>query len=239
MAWSPEVLTPGPVAAPPKAAVVEAVAASKRYGSGASVFLAVRDVTMAVAPGEFLALMGRSGCGKTTLLNLLGAMDMPSAGVVRLAGQDTRQGSDEALTALRRRYVGFVFQAFHLLPTLTVRENIELPLLLGGAPERGARVEALAARVGLVAKLDSYPTELSGGEMQRVALARALVHRPRLVIADEPTGNLDSHAAAAVLELLRELSRDAGAAVVMATHSQDAAAWADRRLHMRDGALES
>ncbi|MGH9393286.1 MAG: ABC transporter ATP-binding protein [Terriglobales bacterium] len=191
-----------------------------------------------MAAGEFIALMGRSGCGKTTLLNLLGGMDLPSQGKIWLAGRDTAALSDDALTALRRSSVGFVFQAFHLLPTLSVSENIELPLLLGARRQGGeARVAQMAEKVGLTAKLKSFPHELSGGEAQRVALARALIHQPALIIADEPTGNLDSQSAAMVLDLLARLSREQGAAVVMATHSAEAGARAQRILHLSDGAL--
>lgn len=219
-----------------RTAVVRADAVSKRYGSGSAATLAVRDASLQLGPGEFLALMGRSGCGKTTLLNLLGAMDLPTSGHVWLAGQDTSALSDNALTALRRRTVGFVFQAFHLLPTLTVAENIAIPLRLAGQPA-GSRVHELAERLGIASRLDAYPHQLSGGEAQRAALARALIHRPALIIADEPTGNLDTQAAATVMDLLSRLSREQGAAVIMATHSPEAAARAARTLHMRDGEL--
>lgn len=216
--------------------VVEAQAVGKLYGNTR----ALRDVSFAVAPGEFIALMGRSGCGKSTLLNLLGAMDTPTEGRVLLAGEDTRTLGDDALTALRRRAVGFVFQAFHLLPTLTVQENIEMPLRLAGAAVGiAARARELAAQVEMAAKLEAFPRELSGGELQRVAIARALVHQPRLVLADEPTGNLDSQSAALVLERLARLAREQGSAVVMATHSAEAAAIAGRILQLRDGCLET
>lgn len=215
--------------------VVEAQAVGKQYGSA----VALREVSLAVAPGEFVALMGRSGCGKSTLLNLLGAMDLPTRGRVILAGQDTGALGDNALTGLRRRVVGFVFQAFHLLPTLTVQENIEMPLRLAGAPDASARARELAGAVEMDDRLHSFPRELSGGELQRVAIARALVHRPRLVLADEPTGNLDSQSAAVVLGLLAHLAREQGTAVVMATHSSEAAAIATRILRLRDGCLET
>ncbi|MGH9476690.1 MAG: ABC transporter ATP-binding protein [Terriglobales bacterium] len=217
-------------------AVVSAEAAARRYGTGGAATLAVRGVTLAVAPGEFVALMGPSGCGKSTLLNLLGGMDLPTSGVIWLAGQDTSALADDGLTALRRRAVGFVFQAFHLLPTLTVEENIAVPLRLAGVAA-GERVGELAATLGIAGRLRAWPHELSGGEAQRVALARALVHRPALVVADEPTGNLDTAAAAVVLELLGRVGPERGAAVVMATHSPEAAARAQRTLHMRDGVL--
>lgn len=214
--------------------VVEARKVAKRYAST----LALREVSLAVGRGEFVALMGRSGCGKSTLLNLLGGMDLPSEGSVILAGNDTRCLTDNALTALRRRSVGFVFQAFHLLPTLTVQENIEMPLRLAGTDGAGARARELAAAVEMDARLQAFPRELSGGELQRVAIARALVHQPSLVLADEPTGNLDTDSAALALELLSRLARQSGAAVVMATHSAEAAAVATRIVRMRDGCLE-
>ncbi|MGH9414367.1 MAG: ABC transporter ATP-binding protein [Terriglobales bacterium] len=219
-----------------RAAVVRADGVSKLYGQGAAVTLAVRDVSLSVMPGEFVALMGRSGCGKTTLLNLLAGMDLPSSGEVWLAGQATAALHDDALTALRRRSVGFVFQAFHLLPTLTVEENITVPLRLAGVAA-GERVGELAERLGIAARLGAYPHEISGGEAQRTALARALIHRPALLVADEPTGNLDTQAAAVVMTLLAQLSREQGAAVIMATHAADAAAHAGRVLQMRDGAI--
>ena len=215
-------------------ALVRAEGAGKRYGSGSGAVTALRAVTLAVAPGEFVALMGRSGCGKTTLLNLLGAMDTPTAGEIWLAGQRTSSLTDNDLTALRRRSVGFVFQAFHLLPTLSVRENIEVPLLLAGLP-LGARARELTERVELAHKLEAFPHQLSGGAQQRAALARALAHHPPLVIADEPTGNLDSHSAARIMELLAGLAGEAGAAVIMATHSTEAARWATRVIEMSDG----
>lgn len=218
--------------------VVSAERAGKRYGVGAAGAWALREASLDVAPGEWVALVGRSGSGKTTLLNLLGAMDLPSTGRVLLAGEDTARLSDDRRTALRRRAVGFVFQAFHLLPTLTVRENIEVPLLLAReAP--GRRAEAIAREVGLEDKLRAFPYELSGGEMQRVALARALVHHPRLVLADEPTGNLDTATAAAILDLLHSLVRGRDAAVVMATHSQEAAARAGRVVELVDGRVRA
>jgi len=219
--------------------VVRADGVRKCYGSGAGATEAVRQVSLSMAAGEFVALMGPSGCGKTTLLNLLGAMDLPTSGTVWLDGRNTSELDDNALTALRRQRVGFVFQAFHLLPTLTVAENIEMPLLLlRDMDARATRIAALAERVGLGAKLRAFPGELSGGEMQRAAIARAVIHHPRLVVADEPTGNLDSHSAARVLDLMAELSREAGAAVVMATHSRDAAARASRIVRLRDGAID-
>ena len=210
----------------------------KRYGDGESAVDAVRGISLELAAGEFVAVVGPSGCGKSTLLQLCGGMDRPTAGTVAVDGVDLAGLDDEALTALRRDRVGFVFQFFNLLPTLTLAENIALPLLLAGVP-RGAglaRAEEGARRVGLAHRLEHYPSRVSGGELQRAAVARALVHRPALVIADEPTGNLDSDNGGRVLSLLLELNRETGVAVLLATHDQALAAAAGRVLRLRDGA---
>jgi len=213
---------------------------SKRYQNGGQPVDVLHDISLAVAPGTVTALLGRSGCGKTTLLNLAGAMDFPTAGEVLIDGRATSALSESELTALRRRRVGFVFQFFQLLPTLTVLENVELPLLLAGS-----RAQATAAArdrlrwVGLEDKAASLPYQLSGGQMQRVAIARALVHRPELLLADEPTGNLDTASGDQVLALLRESASRFGATVLMATHSAEAAAIAGARVHLRDGRIES
>ena len=212
---------------------------SKTYQNGGQPVEVLREISLALAPGTVTALVGRSGCGKTTLLNLAGAMDFPTAGEVLIDGRSTSSLSESELTALRRRRVGFVFQFFQLLPTLTVVENIELPLLLAGAP--GAR-EAARDRlrwVGLEEKAESMPYQLSGGQMQRVAIARALVHGPDLLLADEPTGNLDTASGDQVLGLLRESATRFGATVLLATHSVEAAAIAGARVHLRDGRIES
>lgn len=213
---------------------------SRQYTTGDAVVTAVSDVTLALAPGDFVALVGPSGCGKSTLLHLCGAMDRPTSGTVRLEGAILNSLPDEALTRLRRERVGFVFQFFNLLPTLTVLENVALPLLLGGqrppAAEQTAR--ALLERVGLGARLRHYPQQLSGGEMQRAALARALVHRPALVIADEPTGNLDSESGASILALLLELNRETRTTMLLATHASEIAEAAGRVIRMRDGRVE-
>lgn len=219
-------------------AVVRADGVEKEFREGERVTAVLRGVSLAVRRAELVAITGRSGCGKTTLLNLLGAMDTPTRGTIWLAGRDTSALDDRELTRLRRRAVGFVFQFFHLLPALTALENVELPLQLEGAlggAEIRRRAKAALAAVDLGARGGDYPGRLSGGEQQRVAIARALVHEPALVIADEPTGNLDSATAAPILALLRELCRRHGVAVVMATHSAEAAALADRVLPMRDG----
>jgi ABC-type lipoprotein export system ATPase subunit len=190
---------------------------------------------MIAQAGTVTALVGRSGCGKTTLLNLAGAMDFPTTGEVLIDGRSTRALDEAELTALRRRRVGFVFQFFQLLPTLTALENVELPLLLAGGSRTAAAARERLRWVGLEDKAASLPYQLSGGQAQRVAIARALVHQPDLLIADEPTGNLDTASGDQVLALIRNAAAEFGAAVIMATHSAEAAAIADRRLQLRDG----
>lgn len=199
---------------------------------------ALRGVSLEVAAGRVTALLGRSGCGKTTLLNLCGAMDFPTSGEVLIAGHPTTALDDAKLTALRRSTIGFVFQSFQLLPSLTALENVELPLLLAGTSGSEARAREILSWVGLAEKAASLPFQLSGGQMQRVAVARALVHQPGLLIADEPTGNLDTASGDQVLALLRRAADEFGAAVVIATHSAEAAAMADIRVQMRDGRIQ-
>lgn len=199
----------------------------------------MQDVTLSAEASSVTALLGRSGCGKSTLLNLAGAMDFPDSGEVRIDGRSTKGLPERDLTELRRRRIGFVFQSFQLLPTLTVLENVELPLLLAGVRETASTARDRLGWVGLADRALSMPHQLSGGQMQRVAVARALVHTPALLLADEPTGNLDSESGAQVLELLSRAARDFGAAVVVATHSVEAAAIAQVRVRMRDGRIES
>lgn len=210
---------------------------SKTYLTNGSRVDALRSLSLAIEAGSITALLGRSGCGKTTLLNLAGAMDFPSAGEVLIDGQPTSGLTETELTALRRSRIGFVFQFFQLLPTLTVLENVELPLLLAGV--RATRSPALERLdwVGLADKARAMPHQLSGGQMQRVAIARALVHNPEILIADEPTGNLDTAIGAQVLELLSRGVRELGVTLLMATHSAEAAAIASRQVHLRDGAI--
>ena len=212
---------------------------SKTYQNGGQPVEVLRGISLTLAPGTITALVGRSGCGKTTLLNLAGAMDFPSAGEVLIDGRATSTLSESELTELRRQRVGFVFQFFQLLPTLTVIENVELPLLLAG--RSGARNAARDRLqwVGLEGKTASMPYQLSGGQMQRVAIARALVHNPALLLADEPTGNLDTGSGDQVLALLRASAARFGATVLLATHSAEAAAIAAQRVHLRDGRIES
>jgi putative ABC transport system ATP-binding protein len=210
---------------------------SKSYGDQQ----VLADISFALRAGERLALTGPSGGGKTTLLNCIGGVDHPDQGSIRLHQTELTTLSSDGLAQVRRRQIGTIFQFFHLLPTLSAFENIELPLqLLGvGGPERAARVDALVRRVGLGPRAGALPAQLSGGEQQRVAIARALVHRPSLVLADEPTGNLDSAHGATVLALLRELTDESGAALVLVTHSEEAATICHRRLAVRDGRIVS
>jgi putative ABC transport system ATP-binding protein len=210
---------------------------SKIYRRGRTEVEALREVTLEINEGEFVAVVGPSGSGKSTLLQLAGALDKPTKGTVSVAGQELGALDDDALTGLRRKTIGFVFQFFNLLPTLSARENAMLPALLAGVgeAEARARTDALLAEVGLQDRAEHTPDELSGGQMQRAAIARALVTAPRLLLADEPTGNLDTHTGAEMLQLLRELSRKRGVTVVMVTHDQKAASAADRVIQLEDG----
>ncbi len=210
----------------------------KEYSANGSAVRALDNVTISASPGEFVSLVGRSGCGKTTLLNLAGAMDFPTLGTVTVDGQTTAGLTDAELTRLRREKVGFVFQFFQLLPTLTAVENVELPLQLAGKTDvRDAALERLRM-VEMEAFCDRYPHQLSGGQMQRVAIARAIVHSPKLLLADEPIGNLDSASADIVMTLLRRISDETQTAILMATHSPEAAEMTDTIVHLRDGRIE-
>ncbi len=215
--------------------VVRAENLTKIYRRGTEEVRAVDGLSFSVASGEFTAIVGPSGSGKTTLLQLLGAMDTPTSGRLQVAGHDLGGLSDAALTRLRREHIGFVFQQFGLLPTLSVAENVALPALLGRRDAK-ARVEELLETVGLAHRRRHRPAELSGGEMQRVAIARALVNRPRLLLADEPTGSLDSATGAEILALFQSLRRD-GLTVIVVTHNESLALAADRLLLLRDGRL--
>lgn len=218
-------------------ALLELRNVTKHYQTDSAPVLALRDISLQIEPGDFVVLTGRSGCGKSTLLNLCGAMDFPTSGEVILDGHVTTRLSDAALTELRRENTGFIFQSFQLLHTLTAVENVELPLLL--AKGRNARQTALE-RLSWVEMSDyaeRLPHQLSGGQQQRVAIARALVQNPRLVLADEPTGNLDTTTGDLVLSLLHRTAREFGVAVIMATHNPESAALADRIVLMQDGRI--
>jgi putative ABC transport system ATP-binding protein len=216
--------------------VLEVTGLSKSFAAGTAL---LDRVDLSVASGEWTAIVGESGSGKSTLLNVIAGLDRPDAGEVRLDGRAIDFSDDDALALWRRRHLGFVFQAFHLLPYLSVAENVALPLALLGTERRlrAERAEALLGLVGLAGLGPRKPGSLSGGEMQRVAIARALVHNPRLVLADEPTGNLDEASAVAVLDCLRDAVKRAGAAALMVTHSRVAAGRADRVLRLTAGRL--
>jgi len=223
------------------AGLLEAVALRKRYAMGEVSVEALRGVDFVVKRGEFVAIMGPSGSGKSTLLHLLGGLDDPTDGEVLLAGQPLAQLSDDRLTLIRRRQVGFVFQFFNLLPTLTAAENVALPLLIDGRrlEDYEERVADLLALVGLADRAGHRPDQLSGGEQQRVAIARAFVTDPEVVLADEPTGNLDSAAGEEILRLLRRMRDEKGQTIVMVTHNEHAAEYADRIVRLRDGRIDA
>ncbi len=207
---------------------------------GGQTVWALREVTLEIPSGEFHVVMGPSGSGKSTLLHLVATLDLPTEGTVWIDGRATTAGSDAELTRLRRDHIGLVFQSFNLLPYLTVRENIALPRLLQRTAPREVRDEtdALLAAVGLSARAQHWPHELSGGEAQRVAIARALITRPRLLLADEPTGNLDSARGREVLELISRLTRAAAVTTVLVTHDPDAAKFGHRMTHLKDGRVD-
>ena len=221
----------------PTPPLLEARDLALAYREGSRVRPVLRDVALRIDAGECVALLGRSGCGKSTLLNLLGAIDRPDAGSVTVDGVALGSLTERARTLFRRRHLGFVYQAFNLIPTLTAVENVALPLELNGLTAGEARRQAsdLLDTIGIGARADAFPDELSGGEQQRVAVARALVHRPRLVLADEPTGNLDAETGPQVLDLLRGLAAGSGGAQLIVTHSLAVARTADRILTLEDG----
>jgi putative ABC transport system ATP-binding protein len=218
-------------------AVIRLHSVQKLYGSEAAQVEAIKNISLDVGAGDFVAVMGPSGCGKSTLLHIIGAMDRATHGEVWLRDLPLHDYGEEALTQVRRMHVGFVFQFFHLLPTFTVEENVGLPLLLSGRNHSRPKIAALLERVGLGHRLKALPSQLSGGEMQRVAIARAVIHEPTLLVADEPTGNLDSDSGAQVLEVIRGLCTERGTTVVMATHSDTAAACASQIIRMKDGRI--
>jgi putative ABC transport system ATP-binding protein len=218
--------------------MIELLNASKTYHQGEQEVRALYDVTFRIETGEFLSIMGPSGSGKSTLLNLIGGLDQPTAGEIFIDGSPLHGISDDELTLIRRRKVGFIFQFFNLLPILTAVENVGLPLLLDGVPFSRIREKAvhLLESVGLGARTEHRPEQLSGGEMQRVAIARALITDPAVLLADEPTGNLDSHRSEEILELLKNLNRT-GQTIVMVTHDSRAASFGTRIIRLKDGSL--
>jgi putative ABC transport system ATP-binding protein len=230
--------------------VVRTVGLTRRYKMGDAFVDALRGVNLTIARGEFVALVGPSGSGKSTVLNLIGGLDRPTSGQVWINGIELSASDERTLTRHRRQHVGFVFQSFNLLPRLTAEENVALPLMFSGVPEkeRRARARALLERVGLGPRLTHRPTQLSGGEQQRVAIARALVGQPALLLADEPTGNLDTATGVEIMALLKELNQDQrsarspdrrrGLTLLVVTHDPEVAAFADRIVKLRDGQVE-
>jgi putative ABC transport system ATP-binding protein len=220
-------------------ALIQVENLTKIYGRGEMAVTALEKVSLSVEAGQFLAVMGPSGCGKSTLLYLMGGLDRPTEGRVIIKDQDLNKLSDDALTRLRRREIGFVFQFYNLIPVLTATENAALPVLLDGSRTSKAKAKAREwlEKVGLGDRLNNRPDQLSGGQQQRVAIARALVAEPELILADEPTGNLDTHASDEIADLLRQVANQWGRAVVMVTHDPNVAAHADRILFLKDGVI--
>jgi ABC-type lipoprotein export system ATPase subunit/ABC-type lipoprotein release transport system permease subunit len=219
---------------------IQLVEVCRHFELGRTDVRALHNINLEIDQGEFVALVGPSGSGKSTLLNLLGGLDRPTSGEINMQGLGLQDATEEELTAHRRHNVGFVFQTFNLLPTLTALENVALPLMLSGVPlvERQARAAKLLGRVGLEHRLDHRPTEMSGGEQQRAAITRALINNPQLILADEPTGNLDSSTGAEVMQLLRKLNAESGVTLIVVTHDPEVAAYADRIVHLRDGGID-
>ncbi len=218
-------------------ALLDLQGVTKDYPLGSTIVNALRGLNLSIEKGEIVAIMGPSGSGKSTLMHILGALDAPTDGEARLEGQDLRSLSENELVTLRGRKVGFVFQTFNLIQTLTAQQNVELPMTFLGARRsaRAERARALLAKVGLAERVGHRPSELSGGERQRVAIARALANDPEILLADEPTGNLDSETGATILRLLKQLCEDEGKTMILITHDPDAAAIADRIVRLRDG----
>ena len=220
-------------------AAIQLVNVCRQYHLGSADVDALKNINLDINQGDFVALVGPSGSGKSTLLNLLGGLDRPTSGEINAQGIPLHTANEEELTGHRRHNVGFIFQSFNLIPTLTALENVALPLMLGGVglAERTERAEALLTRVGLGQRMHHRPTELSGGEQQRAAIARALVNNPRLILADEPTGNLDSSTGSEVMRLLRELNAESGVTLIIVTHDLEVAGFANRIVHLRDGEI--
>jgi putative ABC transport system ATP-binding protein len=225
------------IESPPDA--IRAVNLTRTYQVGETTVQALRSVNLRVGKGQFVALVGPSGSGKSTLLNLVGGLDHPTSGQLWVDGEELSASKEKALTEHRRRRVGFVFQSFNLLPRLTAVENVALPLMFVGVSER-ERIERAGQfldQVGLSGRLDHRPTQLSGGEQQRVAIARALINHPAIILADEPTGNIDTTTGAEIMALLRRLNREQGVTLLLVTHDPEAASFADRIIQLRDGQI--
>ena len=220
-------------------ALLQTTSLSKEYQMGLVIVEALRNINLTIEKGEYLAVMGPSGSGKSTLLHLMGGLDYPTSGEILFEGQSLSQLNDNEITHLRRRKVGFIFQFYNLLPTLTAEENIGLPLLSDSQPLHHHRdwLNELLSLVGLEDRADHRPDQLSGGQQQRVAIARAFVNKPEIVLADEPTGNLDSRSGTAILDLLQRSCRELSATIVMVTHDPQAASYADRVVFLKDGEI--
>ncbi|HHP7233493.1 MAG TPA: ABC transporter ATP-binding protein [Desulfobacterales bacterium] len=232
--------SPGPDAAEAsRRPVVEATKLTKSYTVDDRHISVLRDIDLSVRAGEFLVIRGSSGSGKTTLLSLLSGLDRPDYGQVRIEGQDITDLSEDKLAPLRNHTFGFVFQSFHLIPSLTALENVMFPAELRGESRAEDQARTLLAQVGLAERSDNFPHQLSGGEMQRVAICRALINHPRIIFADEPTGNLDSRNGQIVLQLLLDFHRERRTTLIMVTHSRDLADLADRVIRLQDGAIQS
>jgi putative ABC transport system ATP-binding protein len=219
--------------------VLEARHVSKAYSVGERAIQVLEDICLSVEPCEFIVIRGNSGSGKTTLLTLLSGLDKPSTGRILINGQDITDTPEDRLAPLRNRQMGFVFQSFHLVPALTALENVMLPAELMGLPDAADRARDLLTRVGMAQRQDNFPAQLSGGEKQRIALCRAVINHPRLLFADEPTGNLDSENGQAVFDLLLDLKHEHGATLVLVTHSTTIAQKADRILTLKDGRMQN
>ncbi|MHA1972195.1 MAG: ABC transporter ATP-binding protein [Candidatus Hodarchaeales archaeon] len=221
--------------------VVQCIDLKKYYVLGEVKVEALRGINMEIERGEFVSIMGPSGCGKTTLLNIIGSLDAPTSGKVILEGQEISRAKEKELTKIRRTLVGFVFQFYNLLPVLSALENVELPMLIAGVPkdQRTERALDLLEKVNLLDRKDHKPDELSGGERQRVAIARALANRPSILLADEPTGDLDTESGLAVLELLKEVNKKENQTLILVTHDANIAHHSDRIFHIKDGRISS
>jgi putative ABC transport system ATP-binding protein len=218
-------------------AILRCRSLSRTYRSGSRDLTVLKDITFDVSPGEFLAILGPSGSGKTTLLGLLAGLDLPTSGMVQLDGENLGSMTEDERARLRVEKIGFVFQSFQLMPTLTAQENVQVPLELRGQSEAGTRARDLLTRVGLSGREHHYPVQLSGGEQQRVALARAFSTRPKVLFADEPTGNLDASTGATIIELMAELNHDQGTTLILVTHDLELASRARRTIRLADGHL--